>query len=420
MRVELPHVGESVTEAIIAKWLKKVGDQVEKYDPLAEIVTDKVNMELPSPATGVLTRLLAEEGETVPMGAVIAEIRVDGEEESSFAEAPASAASSPAEPQVADRIGTLLKDTAPVGPTGSGGPAPADSPDARKRLSPAVMRLASKHGIYLSLIEGTGIGGRVTSKDVRRHIDAGRAAEPSPTTEPTSSDEEERLPLSPVRRTIAERMVRSTTEIPEAWTVVEADVTGLVQLREGVKAEFQDRYGLRLTYLPYVLKAVAESLKSNRLVNSTWGGDAIVVMRRINIGVAIAAPDGLVVPVIHDTDTLSVTQLAKAVDDLATRARERRLVIDDVQGGTFTLTNTGALGSIQGKAIINHPQAAILNTEAIVQRPVVISDAIAIRSMMNLCLTFDHRILDGAEAGAFLGDVKSRLESIGPGTEIGD
>ena len=403
MKIELPHVGESVTEAIIGKWLRQVVDRVE-------VVTDKVSMEMPSPASGVLSSIFAEEGQTVQMGAVIAEMAVEGEEEAGGE--PLNVAT---EPQVVDRTGRLLKDVAPVGPTGSGGPATAGDtrrgPPSAQRYSPAVLRLAAEHDVDLSMIAGTGIEGRITRKDVQGYVDR-REAAPGPT------EDEERLPLTPVRRMIADNMARSTTEIPEAWTVVEADVSGLVALREGAKAEFLRREGVKLTYLPFVVKAVAESLKENRLVNSSWGRDSIILKRRINVGVAIAAPGGLVVPVVHEADSLSVTALAGAIDDLATRARRGKLGLEDVQGGTFTINNTGALGSVTGKAIINHPQAAILNTEAIVKRPVVIQDAIAIRSIMNLCLTFDHRILDGAEAGAFVSDVKHRLEAIGSGDGV--
>jgi len=210
---------------------------------------------------------------------------------------------------------------------------------------------------------------------------------------------------------IAENMARSASTIPEAWMLVEVDVSCLMKLREEQMAEFQQREGAKLTLLPFVIKAVAESLAENRMVNATWGGDSIVLKRKINIGVAIAAPQGLVVPVIHDADTMDVTALARAVGDLVTRAHDGKLRVEDVQGGTFTINNTGALGSVAGKAIINHPQVAILNTEAAVKRPVVIDDAVVIRSIMNLCITFDHRVLDGAEASAFVAGVKQRLEA---------
>lgn len=408
MKIELPHVGESVTEAIIGQWLKQVGDTVQKYDPLVEVVTDKVAMEVPSPATGTLSSILVQEGDTVPMGAVIAEMAVEGVE-------PVEATKptpeiSDAASAVIDRTGVFLKDVAPVGPTGSGGPMPVSSAeDEGRSYSPAVLRLAQAHDIDLSEITGTGIGGRVTRKDVQSHID-GRGqgtAQQAPT---SATDDEERIPLAPVRRIIAENMARSASTIPEAWMLVEVDVSSLTQLREEQVARFQQREGAKLTLLPFVIKAVAESLAENRMVNATWGGDSIVLKRKINIGVAIAAPQGLVVPVIHDTDTMDVTELARAVNDLAIRAHDGRLRVEDVQGGTFTINNTGALGSVAGKAIINHPQVAILNTEAAVKRPVVIDGAVVIRSIMNLCITFDHRVLDGAEAGAFVAGVKQRLE----------
>ncbi len=410
MRVRLPQVGESVTEAYIGPWLKSVGDRIEKYEPVVEVVTDKVTMEMPSPATGVLSAIVVAEGQTVPMGAVIAEIEVEGEEPEDQEEAPAAV---PGTVPEASLTGTLLKDVAPVGPTGSGGPLVTS--DSGPRYSPAVRRLAAEHGVELSSVRGTGIGGRVTRKDVEAHV-AGRASETA-ASEAASADEE-RVPLTPVRRTIADNMVRSASQIPEAWSTVEADVTGLVALREAVKSEFRQREGVNLTFMAFIVQAVAAALKENPLVNSTWGGDAIVLKRRVNVGVAVAAPQGLVVPVVHDADAMDVTALARAVDDLATRARAGKLRVADMRNGTFTVNNTGALGSVIGKGIINHPQAAILNAEAIVKRPVVVDDEVAVRSMMNLCITFDHRILDGAEAAAFVNAVKSRLEAIGPDTVV--
>jgi 2-oxoisovalerate dehydrogenase E2 component (dihydrolipoyl transacylase) len=217
---------------------------------------------------------------------------------------------------------------------------------------------------------------------------------------------------------IAEAMVRSVTQIPHAWSTVEVDVTNLVALRNSLRDSFQKREGVELTYLPFIIKMVVESLKENPTLNATWGGDKVILKKRIHMGIAVAAPEGLMVPVIHDADRLSISGLAHAVRDLTTRARERRLRLEDVQGGTFTLNNTGVLGSTVSQPIINHPQAAILTTEAIQKRPVVINDAIAIRSMMNLCMSFDHRINDGAEASVFLQSVKRRLESISPDTPV--
>ena len=471
MIIELPQVGESVTEGTITQWLKRVGDRVEKYDALVEVLTDKVSMEVPSPVAGVLTELLAEEGQTLPMGAPIAAIQTSdvaadtsphppaqpAQDKPAAQDAPAAPSDAP-ETALSDaigRTGVLLKDVAPVGPTGSGAtesraapepaqagaqaatpelaPAQATPPaDRRRRYSPAVMRLAEQHGVDLAQVGGTGMGGRITRKDVLAYIDAGAqpqapqpapdiAAQPQPqpssdaaAPQPAASAAaEERVPLTPVRRMIAANMTRSATEIPAAWSITEVDVSGLVRRRAAVKDEFLQREGYPLTYLHFIVKAVAASLKENPLLNSSWDGDAILLKKRINIGIAVAAPDGLVVPVIHDADALSVAGIARRAADLTQRARQSNLSVNDVQGGTFTLNNTGALGSIASQPIINHPQAAILTTEAIVKRPVAIGDAIAIRSMMNICLTFDHRIMDGAEASAFATAVKRRLEAIG-------
>ena len=435
MIIELPQVGESVTEGTIVQWLKQVGDSVERYDPLVEVLTDKVSMEVPSPVAGVITELLAEEGQTLPMGAPIASI----ETEDAVEPAMPVETSPPAEDQArpVDRVGVLLKDVAPVGPTGSGNVViPADQNSAasesrrgrrRRRYSPAVQRLADEHDIDLEQVEGTGINGRVTRKDVLAYIEEqaektaqapGTEVLPVPAVARSVGEDEERLPLSPVRRMIAANMKRSASEIPAAWTISEVDVSGLVRRRESLKDEFMRREGVNLTYLHFVVKAVAESLRENPLLNSSWGEDAIILKRRINVGIAVAAPDGLVVPVLRDADTLSVAGIAVRAADLTARARQGKLGVEDVQRGTFTLNNTGALGSVASQPIINHPQAAILTTEAVVKRPVVIGDAVGIRSMMNICLTFDHRIMDGAEASAFMNSVKRRLEAISIETGI--
>ena len=434
--IELPQVGESVTEGTIVQWLKGVGDRVDRYDPLVEVLTDKVSMEVPSPVAGVITELLAEEGQTLPMGAPIASIQTEVAVES-----PAPNNTTPAapaeEPQSIDRTGVLLKDVAPVGPTGTGN---VIIPDAqvkagseqsgrdrqRRRYSPAVQRLADEHGIDLSQVQGTGISGRITRKDVLAYTEAqaqstvleAPAASALTVSTVSASAGEERLPLSPVRRLIAANMKRSASEIPAAWSITEVYVSGLVRRRQALRDDFQRREGVNLTYLHFVIKAVAESLRENPLLNSSWADDAIILKKRINIGIAVAAPDGLVVPVLRDADTLSVAGIAVRASDLTARARQGRLAVEDVQGGTFTLNNTGALGSIASQPIINHPQAAILTTEAVVKRPVVIGDAIGIRSLMNICLTFDHRIMDGAEASAFSNAVKRRLEAISDDTGI--
>ncbi len=438
--IELPHVGESVVEGTIGKWLKKPGDMVQRYEPLVEVVTDKVTMEVPSPVTGSLIRVLAEEGETIPMGAPIAEMESD-EVPPPTPPAPTpelvSIDSQRARETRAGTTGYLVKNSAPVGPTG-GGPPPeaaqeAPAPAAQGvRLSPAVRRLVQEHGIEVGQVQGTGMGGRVTREDVLKYIESGpttgapapvtaapASASPAPASPaPAVEGEEEHVALTPIRRMIADAMVRSVSEIPHAWSTVEVDVTGLVSLRSRVRADFQQREGVELTYLPFIIKAVVESLKEHRTLNASWGGDKIIIKKRINLGIAVAAPDGLVVPVIHDADRMSIAGLARALSDIAQRARQKKLTLVDVQGGTFTLNNTGALGSTASQPIINHPQAGIMTTEAIVKRPAIRDDAIAIRSVMNLCLSFDHRINDGAESGGFLQAVKGRLEAMGPDTAI--
>lgn len=451
MIIELPQVGESVTEGVIGAWLKSVGERVERFEPLVEVVTDKVSMEMPAPASGTLTAILAGEGETVPMGAPIAEMAADTDESETrtpppSAESESSAPSAPSAPPPSEsaaenRIGTLMTDVAPVGPTGSGGPISADPPpqaeressrqSSPKRYSPAVLRLADERGVALAdldEIDGTGREGRVTLKDVRAFLERRESApEPTPSAAPPSPEapasadtdgDERRVPLSATRRIIARNMVRSASEIPQAWTLVEVDVSGLVARRRAIRDEFQAREGIAITYLPFVVKAVAESLKENPALNSSWDGDAIVYKRRINIGIAAAAPDGLVVPVIHDADMMSVAGLARRLSELTDRARRGGLRLEDIAGGTFTLNNTGALGSVMSQPLVNPPQAAILTTETIIRRPVVVGDGIAIRSMMSMCMSFDHRVMDGAEASAFINAVKGRLEAVGEGTGV--
>ena len=472
--VELPHVGESVVEGTIGKWLKQPGETVRRYEPLVEVVTDKVTMEVPSPVAGELLQVFAEEGETLPMGAPIAEVGEPGESPSAtpppgsvapVAEPPAAAPAQPAPPPPAPATSYLMQSVTPVGPTGgaaveamepmvgieavaqAGGappqptpaaptptappvtpaqapPAATPSADGRQRLSPAVRRMAREHSIDLSLIQGTGLGGRITRNDVLRFLETPPApVAPAPAAEPPTSGvapgpDEELMPITPVRRMIAEAMVRSVSQIPHAWSMKEVDVTRLVALRQSIRADFERQEGVSLTYLPFVIRAVIEALRKVPTMNASWGGDNIILKRRINLGLAVAAPNGLIVPVIQNADRLNLAGLAHAVNDLSERARNNRLRVEDVQGGTFTLNNTGALGSVISGPIINHPQAGIMTTDIIQKRPVVRDDAIAIRSMMNICLSFDHRINDGAEASAFLDAVASRLESIGPDTPI--
>ena len=439
--IDLPQVGESVVEGVIGKWLKAPGDRLEKYEALVEVVTDKVTMEVPSPVDGILTRILAEEGTTVLMGAPIAEVETDDAasqtppRESPVATTPVGVEGPPRD---VGTTGYLVKDLKPFGPTGGGmeqgvteaPPAPpseATPPrEDRARYSPAVRRLASEHAVDLMQVEGTGLGGRITRDDVMKFVESRGAGPPVRVSQSPGehrdaqvmAEGEEVIALTPVRRIIAQNMVKSATEIPHAWSMVEVDVHQLVRYREAMKEEFQRREGVDLTYLPFVIKAAVDSLSEHPMLNSTWTDGGIVVKKRIHMGIAVAAPEGLIVPVIHDADTLSIAELAKAARELTLKAREGALTLSDVRGGTFTLNNTGALGSIISQPIINYPQAAILTSEAIQKRPVVVDDAIGIRYMMNICLSFDHRIADGAEAGTFLRSVKGRLEAMGTDTPI--
>ena len=412
-KVLMPQVAETVVEGTITKWLKKPGDRITKYESLLEIETAKVVTEVPSPVSGVVSSILAKEGQTLPVGAELAVIDE---------QAP-----------VAAGVGAPVAAPPPAAlhaaPPAAGPPAPVEAERGPSRATPAVRHLAEEHGIDIAHIQGTGLGGRVTREDVERFI-AQRQAPPAPPPPPPAparpaapaappvaakvEADEEIVPLSPTRRAIAEHMVRSKRTSPHVWSLMEADVTRLVALRTSLKEPFQQRYGINLTYLPFVVKAVVDALKEHRNMNSVWGEDKIILKRRIHIGVAIGREEGLIVPVLRNAQDMGVVEIAKGIDELVRKARDNRLKVEDVTGGTFTVNNTGAFGSVASMAIINQPQAAILTCEAIVKRPVVVNDAIAIRSMVNLTLSFDHRIVDGSQAGAFLGGVVKRLETYGP------
>ena len=414
--IKMPQLGESVTEGTVDRWLKKVGDHVKKDEPLVEVVTDKVNAEIPSPFEGKLLRIAVEEGTTIAIGTEIAVIEVEGPGTSTQATvAPASA--TPSAPGASS--------DAPSPATA----APAEASPAGGRFSPAVRRLAEENGIDPSTILGSGEGGRVTRDDVVAHLEkvkSGAApaafAQPAPAAEApakpapvATGDREELVRINAVRRSIAEHMVRSLATSPHVWTMVEVDMTSLVKFRESEKESFRLRNGVPLTYLPFVTQVVCEALHEFPFLNSTWTDDGIILKKYVNMGFAVAVPpDGLMVPVVHDADGLGFTDLTRAINDVVTRAREKKLKTDDVHGGTFTLNNTGATGSFASMPIINQPQAAILTTESITRRPVVIGDGIAVRSMMNMCMSFDHRILDGQMAGQFVNWIKNRLEKWTP------
>jgi 2-oxoisovalerate dehydrogenase E2 component (dihydrolipoyl transacylase) len=396
--VKMPQLGESITEGTISKWLKQPGDQVKKYESLVEVITDKVNAEVPAPLAGVLKEIKVPEGATVTVGTEICVIEEVGA-------APASIPAKPAPEPVA-----AAKETAVQAPQA----------ESSGRLSPAVRALVEEHRISdseLARIKGSGIGGRISKKDVEDYVAAkakpagevrnGEQRQPAaPTRAPGDS-----VPLTPMRRAIAANMAKSKQTIPHAWTVAEVDMTNVVRQRRAVKDAFKQREGIDLTYVPIIVKAVVEALRAVPVLNSSWGEDRVILHKDINIGVAVAIEDGLVVPVVHGADRLSIAGLAKAVDDLAGRARAGKLTLEDVQGGTFTVNNPGTFGTVISYSIIVPPQAGILAMDAIIKRPTVVDgDAIAIRSMMNLCLSFDHRVLDGVSAARFLQTVRKWLE----------
>ncbi|MFN3477474.1 MAG: dihydrolipoamide acetyltransferase family protein [Candidatus Methylomirabilales bacterium] len=355
--IKMPQLGESVVEGTVGKWLKKVGDHVKKYEPLLEVITDKVDVEVPSPAEGILSRILVKEGETVQVGTVLALI---GEE--------------------------TPKTETPVEERQAGW------------VSPAVAKLAAEYGVDLRRVKGTGTGGRITKQDVLRFIEE-------------QAKKEEVIPLTPIRKAIAEHMVRSVRTSPHGTTVMEVDVNRIVQFRERVKEEFQRRYGFKLTYLPFFIQAAAFALRAFPIVNATFTEEGIVLKKRVNIGIAVALEEGLIVPVIKDVDKKDFLTLSQEADDLVRRAREKKLQPDEVREGTFTITDHGIFGSLFATPIINHPQAAILGVGAITKRVVVIDDAIAIRPMVYLSLSFDHRVFDGSVADRFLQKAKENLEA---------
>jgi 2-oxoisovalerate dehydrogenase E2 component (dihydrolipoyl transacylase) len=426
-QIKMPQLGESVTEGTVDKWLKREGDFVKRDEPLVEVVTDKVNAEIPSPYEGKLVKIAVAEGETVLVGAVLAQI-----------ELPGTAGAAPEPPAKPPREAGVAHTEVPPEPAGGQAPmAAAAIPDGedggaeRPRLSPAVRKLASEHQIDASTLRGTGMGGRVTRDDVLAAVEGGQAsaaAAPSVTTPPRApapsapgptpvdGKREELVKLSVMRRSIAEHMVRSLATSPHAWTLQEVDVTNLVRYREAEKESFKARHGVALTYMPFVVQVLCDVIKQYPWLNSSWAADGVVLKRYINLGVAVSIPDGLIVPVLKDADQRGFTDLVRTLTDLIDRARNKQLKPEDVQGGTFTLNNTGATGSVASQPIINQPQAAILTTESIVKRPVVVGDAIAIRHIMNMCLSFDHRIIDGMMAGQFLGAIKKRLEEWTPGS----
>jgi 2-oxoisovalerate dehydrogenase E2 component (dihydrolipoyl transacylase) len=406
--IVMPQLGETVTEGTVAQWLKKPGDTVEKYEAFVEVSTDKVNAEVPSPVAGVMRELIVQEGETVPTGAPIAVI-----DEAGATDAPPAAAHAPAAPAPAS-IASAPSVAATNGHASHNG----------TRVSPAVRRLAREHDIDLARVSGTGTNGRVTADDVvaAAAAIAARPAAPAvvaaaaPAAAPApASGPSELIPLTPARRLIAQRMVESKRTAPHAWTMVEVDVTGLWKWRTAAKDGFERETGVKLTLLPFFMHCVAQSLRAFPLMNASFHENGIAVHRHVHLGIATATGGNLVVPVVRDADRLSIRGMALAASSLVERARNGKLTVDELGGGTFTVNNNGANGSVLSAPILVTGQAGIVTMEAVVKRPVVRDDdAIVIRSMMNVCLSLDHRVIDGAIADGFLVDLKRRLEAMGP------
>jgi 2-oxoisovalerate dehydrogenase E2 component (dihydrolipoyl transacylase) len=406
MRVlTMPDVGESVTEGTVVRWLKHEGDAVSLDEPIVEIETEKVEVEVPSPYEGRMTKILVQEGAVAAVGAPLAE----------FETVAAGAAEQTANVKQQTANSKEQRATRGLGREG--------------RYSPVVLKLAGEHGIDLSLVQGTGIEGRVTRQDVMRYLanpvahtvpppsEAGVVGAPAlePAAPPAAAvaPASDVVPLTPTRRTIAARMLESHRNVPVAWMAVEADVTELVRLREAAKEEFQRTEGVALTFLPFFIQAVVAALKEHPALNATFTDEGVRVHKSHDIGIAISADSGLIVPVIRAADGKSVAALAHELEDLGARARARKLRIEDVSGATFTVDNTGAFGSVLSQPIVPPGQVAIITTEAIRPEPRVTSEGTVVaRSVMNLCISFDHRALDGAQAGAFMRVVKHNLESL--------
>jgi pyruvate dehydrogenase E2 component (dihydrolipoamide acetyltransferase) len=444
--VVMPQMGESIVEGTLTKWLKKAGEHVERDEPLFEISTDKVDTEIPAPVAGVLKEVLVEEGKTVAISTVVGRIEEgagNGASAPAQAAAPAPPAAKPATPPPAPAKPTpppveepFVAETRQEPVASSAGPypipvqepqppAPTDGP-----LSPLVRKMAREYGIDLRQVKGTGAGGRISKQDLDAYMSAQGAktmaqsstpapSAPAPSAGPAPAAPMPRAqapqarvePMSIMRSKIAEHMLNSKRTSAHVTTVHKTDLTKIAKLRDRHKAEFQQRYGYSLTYLPFVIAATVEAIHDYPILNASIEGNNIIYHNEINIGIAVALENGLIVPVIRNADEKNVVGLQRSIVDLATRARSRQLKADEVQGGTFSITNFGSFGSVFATPIINQPQVAIMGVGAVQKEPVVIDDAIAIRSMAYLALTFDHRLIDGALADQYTGKVKSILEN---------
>ena len=448
--VVMPQMGVSVSEGTITRWLKQEGEQIEADEPLLEISTDKVDTEVPSPASGTLTQILVQEGATVDVGTKLGQIggaAAEAPAEAAEPEPPAPAAEEAAEPEPS------APEPAATPPAAEQPAQPAPSGNGKAFVSPVVARIASEHGVDPSQVPGTGSGGRVTKKDILAFVESGGAqqqqpheqpaavpepaqaeapAAPAPTKEPAPPPKppapapvaagetlpgETVEPITAMRRGIAEHMRRSLDTAAHVTSAIEVDFSRVVAVREQLKKEYQAAYGVNPTYLAFVAKASVETLRDYPYVNAEMRGDSIVTRNFVNLGIAVelAEGKGLIVPVIRNAEGLNLLGLARGIAEIAAKARNKQLVPDDVQGGTFTITNPGGYGTFHGTPVISQPQSAILGTYALVKRPWVVEDelgqdVIAIRPLMNITLTYDHRLVDGALAGRFLRDLRERLE----------
>nr|WP_285851208.1 dihydrolipoamide acetyltransferase family protein [Sporosarcina aquimarina] len=425
----MPQLGESVTEGTIEKWLVKPGDHVEKYDSLAEVNTDKVTAEVPSSFTGTIKEILVQEGQTVAVGEIVCTVETEG------------GGSESAQPEAAPAQKEPANEMPAEGSQKPKSPVKKEKGAAAGRYSPAVLRLSQDHDINLADVDGSGRDGRITRKDIQAIIDSGEKPQPRSAVEAPASAKQSapaapassapaqsvpnvpvaagdiEIPVTGVRRAIANNMLKSKHEAPHAWTMIEVDVTEMVKYRDSLKAEFKQKEGFNLTYFAFFVKAVSQALKEFPMMNSMWAGDKIVQKKDINISIAVATEEALYVPVIKQADEKTIKGIGREITELAGKVRSGKLKSSEMQGGTFTVNNTGSFGSVQSMGIINHPQAAILQVESIVKRPVVMDNGmIGVRDMVNLCLSLDHRVLDGLVAGHFLARVKEILENVSPET----
>ncbi len=417
--VVMPQMGESIAEGTIVRWIKKVGDPIDRDEPLFEISTDKVDAEIPSPAAGVLTEIRVKEGETVAVNSVVATIGTAGDVKS-----PAPVVDTL--PEAA--VGQSETPKVAVAPTATAPPAttPDDQPPAggedlrRQKSSPLVRRIAHEHKVDIAEIHGTGLSGRVTKQDILDYIESGKAAVPaSPAARPSApapgpvykpGEHVQVVPMSVMRKKIAEHMVLSAHTSPHVYSVYEVNFARVTALREKKKAAYEAA-GAKLTFTAFIAKATIDALRQFPIVNASVDGDNIVYKKDINLGIAVALDNGLIVPVIRNADEKNLLGLSRAINDVANRARTKKLNPDEVQAGTFTITNPGIFGALYGLPLINQPQVAILGIGGIEKRAVVIDDAIAIRPICHITLGYDHRLVDGADAGRFLAFVKERLEN---------